>query len=139
MLPNNLLHKIRSGARGATLILALGGSGNALCEDAAPPKAPPRPEQLPAQELPALTKEQLALVKTTIPKLGDADFQVREKASAALIALGKPVVPTLKEAAAEQKDAEIKARLKAIITKLTEPPKQQTVVNEDPCPACGRG
>jgi len=139
MIPQDLLAKIRLGARTATLLVAMGG-GVAMAEEAgAPPQEQTQEQKIVAEKVPSLTKEQLDLIKVTIPKLGDADFQNREKATATLTGLGTAGVPPLKEALAEQKDAEVKSRLQAIIKKLTEPQKAQTVVNEDPCPACGRG
>ncbi|HYF50370.1 MAG TPA: hypothetical protein VEJ63_13250 [Planctomycetota bacterium] len=135
MLPKQLLDRVRRGAQSAALIAAL-GAGSALADDPVPEKAP---AQADAKEPAALSKEQLELIKTTIPKLGADEFETREKASAALKALGKPAVPALQEALKEQINAEIKSRLTALIKIHTQPPPQ-TVDNTIPCvEKCGRG
>ncbi|HYF50368.1 MAG TPA: hypothetical protein VEJ63_13240 [Planctomycetota bacterium] len=133
MLPKHLLEKVRRGAQSAALIAAL-SAGAALADDPVPEKTP---AQADAKEPAALTKEQLELIKTTIPKLGADDFATREKASATLKGLGKPVVPELEKALKEQTNAEVKSRLTAIIKTFTEPPP--TARRIDPCPECGRG
>lgn len=133
MLPKHLLSKIRLGAGGATLLVAL-GTGKAWAEETA------KPEMVRVDKPTELTREQLDLIKATIPKLGEVEFKDRERASAALIAVGPLVVPELKKALPDQKDAEIKSRLTAIIKKFTEPEVvKEVILNQDPCPACGRG
>ena len=134
MLPKHLLEKVRRGAQSAALIAAL-GAGAALADDPVEGTKPVKTEEKQPQ---ALTKEQLELIKTTIPKLGADEFEIREKASAALKALGKPAVAALQEALKEQTNAEIKSRLTALIKIHTEPPPQM-VDTEIPCPKCGRG
>jgi hypothetical protein len=134
MLPLNLLSKVRS----VTLIAAIAACGTAMGADEPAEKRVLKASIDAAQEEP-LTTDQLALVKTTIPKLGAEKFEDRQKASETLTALGKPVVPALREALKEQKDEEIASRLNTIIKKFTEPAKPETVQCMDPCPACGRG
>lgn len=137
MLPFDLLSKVRS----VTLIAAIAACGTAMGADEPADKklpiAPIAPTEAVQEE--SMTKEQLALVKTTIPKLGSEKFEERQKAADALTALGKPVVPALRDALKDEKDAEVLSRLNLIIKKFTEPAKPETVQCIDPCPACGRG
>jgi HEAT repeat protein len=67
----------------------------------------------------ALAPEDRA-VSALIKQLGDDEFQVREKASAALLGRGKDILPTLKKALTNSADAEVTNRLKAIIKRLSE-------------------
>ncbi|HYF50371.1 MAG TPA: hypothetical protein VEJ63_13255 [Planctomycetota bacterium] len=132
MLPKHLLDKVRRGAQSAALIAAL-GAGAALADDPAPQA--PTVQAEPA----ALTKEQLEVVKTTIPKLGSEDFATREKASQTLKGFGKAVVAPLQEALKEQTDPEIKSRLTSLIKTFTEPAPTQANIPDESCKRCGRG
>ena len=53
-----------------------------------------------------------------IRQLGSNDFDEREAASDALLALGRPALKVLRKAAASSDDAEIRSRLEAVIRKI---------------------
>jgi len=135
MLPRHLLEKIRRGAQSAALLVAL-SAGAAIASEAVPAGIDAaKAESTPAE----LTKEQREVVRKTVPNLGAADFAEREKASATLKGLGKPVVPALQEALKEQTDAEIKSRLGALIKAFTQPPPTTVILPDESCKPCGRG
>jgi membrane-associated protease RseP (regulator of RpoE activity) len=56
-----------------------------------------------------------------IRQLGDADWQIRERATAELVKIGRPALPQL-EKALTRNDAEIKQRSQHIIQAITAPP-----------------
>ncbi|HMF12562.1 MAG TPA: hypothetical protein VKE94_09660 [Gemmataceae bacterium] len=55
-----------------------------------------------------------ARIKELVEQLGDDSFDTREKATAALVAIGPPALPQLREAA-EKGDTEVKRRAKACL------------------------
>jgi len=59
--------------------------------------------------------ERERLRREILDRLGDADFETRERTTAALIVAGPPILPWLIRARATESDAEIQARLTAIL------------------------
>ena len=57
-------------------------------------------------------------VDQLIKQLNDEEFQVREKATKALIEKGKPALPALRKALKNESSLEVKARLNAVIREI---------------------
>ncbi|HYF50369.1 MAG TPA: hypothetical protein VEJ63_13245 [Planctomycetota bacterium] len=127
MLPKHLLEKVRRGAQTAALIAAL-GAGAALAEE---------PAEKPSQTLSA---EQLKDVEQQVERLGSESKKERGRAARTLyFRLGKPVIPELEKALAAQKNEKIKSALQDILKKFKDPTASVAIVDEDPCPGCGKG
>jgi hypothetical protein len=57
-------------------------------------------------------------IKRLIEQLGDGEYAKREEAAKRLKAIGKPAVPALKEAAANNEDAEVVSRAQALLKRI---------------------
>jgi hypothetical protein len=68
-----------------------------------------------------------AKVRTLIDQLGDESFEKREQATAALIAVGAPAIPALRQAA-ESGDAEVTRRAKACLKAIGKQQEDITVL-----------
>lgn len=69
-----------------------------------------------AAQTPAPTDaERAARIRSLINQLGNADWQERDAAQAELLAIGKPAVPALERALADNPDPEIRMRCEAIL------------------------
>src|SRR5256712_9007774 len=66
----------------------------------------------------SLTDEGRKKIQDLIRKLGDDSFQVREKASADLVALGTVAVPFLREALKDKSDLEVVRRTEACLEQI---------------------
>jgi hypothetical protein len=69
------------------------------------------------QPSPATDAKGVEKIKELIKQLGDDSYAVREKASAALVALGQPALPLLREATKDS-DLEIVRRAQACIERI---------------------
>lgn len=136
MLPASLLAKVRGGACSAALITAL-STGAALAEDQAPKPAPEKVDSNPSDK--ALSADQLKLIPEKIKDLGSTSKRVRGWAAQTLYEFGKPVIPELEKALKDQKDERIKTALQDILKKLNDPKAAVDLVDQDPCPFCGKG
>jgi hypothetical protein len=80
-----------------------------------------RPQRALAHQQPSPTGTKSAspeAIKKLIAEMGDKDFQVRERATRALEALGKAALPALKDAATTATDLEIQRRARQVVTRL---------------------
>ncbi len=66
----------------------------------------------------ALTAERENAARALVARLGDDSFDAREKATKALIDMGDEIVPLLTAVRSDSTDAEVKARLDAILKAL---------------------
>lgn len=62
----------------------------------------------------------LLLQQDLIRQLGADDYATREEATAKLVEMGRAALPALREAAAAERDEEVRVRIQQIVRHLTE-------------------
>jgi len=105
---------LRGTLAGETLPFVIGPDGPEVAINVAKIELLRRPGALPPKEL-------LAKIETLIGQLGSEVFEDRQKATAELIRIGKPAMPSLKRRLADP-DLEIRQRAKDILGKINQSP-----------------
>lgn len=132
MLSESLLKKLRIGAAGVGASLILATPAAVIAGDSASPASA-------CVAVSALSEAELKLLKTMIPQMGHSDYEVRQHASYAVLAMGQKVTNHLNQALDAQSDPEIRERLRVLVDVLNPKPQQEVRIVNGCMGKCGRG
>jgi hypothetical protein len=132
MLSESLLQKIRIGAVGIGASIVFSAAHPLYAADSTVSAAA-------CSTAAALTETDLNTLRAMIPKMGALDYEARQQASYAVLALGQKVTEYLSKELTVQTDEEIRERLRILIDTFNPKPEIVTRVFNGCMGKCGRG